>query len=270
MKSVAFTFGRFNPPTTGHEKLIRKVKSIRTDKFYIFPSWSENPKKDPLPHKIKVSYLKRAFSKFSKNIISDSRAKTALGALVILYEMGFEEVTMVVGSDRIDDFRKLLNKYNGIDSTHGYYEFPVDIRVVSAGERDPDAEGIEGMSASKLRAAVVARDKELFISGLPSGLSSNDRENLYIDLSKYMQIREVHEYGTDSYKKFACVLTPYQGNIAERPLTDNEKKKKEKIVKALKRDHPNWEKSKMYAIATTTAKKWATRKKKLKKFSEIR
>ena len=267
MKSVAFTFGRFNPPTIGHERLISKVASVRADKFFIFPSWRQNSQTDPLPHKLKYRYMKRAFPRYSKNIISNPKVKIVLHALVMLYDMGFEEVTMVVGSDRVRDFDSMLNRYNGIDSKHGYYEFPVDIRVVSAGQRNPDSKGVSGVSASKLRELVRNGDKDLFLYRLPTVMSKRDGQNLYDDLRKYMGIREHHEVGTNAYREYLQTITPeekVQNFVTERPLTDNEKKKKEEIVKALKRDHSNWEKSKIYAIATATAKKWATRRKRWK------
>ena len=267
MKSVAFTFGRFNPPTIGHERLISKVASVRADKFFIFPSWRQNSQTDPLPHKLKYRYMKRAFPRYSKNIISNPKVKIVLHALVMLYDMGFEEVTMVVGSDRVRDFDSMLNRYNGIDSKHGYYEFPVDIRVVSAGQRNPDSKGVSGVSASKLRELVRNGDKDLFLYRLPTVMSKRDGQNLYDDLRKYMGIREHHEVGKNAYREYLQTITPeekVQNFVTERPLTDNEKKKKEEIVKALKRDHSNWEKSKIYAIATATAKKWATRRKRWK------
>ena len=267
MKSVAFTFGRFNPPTIGHERLISKVASVRADKFFIFPSWRQNSQTDPLPHKLKYRYMKRAFPRYSKNIISNPKVKIVLHALVMLYDMGFEEVTMVVGSDRVRDFDSMLNRYNGIDSKHGYYEFPVDIRVVSAGQRNPDSKGVSGVSASKLRELVRNGDKDLFLYRLPTVMSKRDGQNLYDDLRKYMGITEHHEVGTNAYREYLQTITPeekVQNFVTERPLTDNEKKKKEEIVKALKRDHSNWEKSKIYAIATATAKKWATRRKRWK------
>ena len=267
MKSVAFTFGRFNPPTIGHERLISKVASVSADKFFIFPSWRQNSQTDPLPHKLKYRYMKRAFPRYSKNIISNPKVKIVLHALVMLYDMGFEEVTMVVGSDRVRDFDSMLNRYNGIDSKHGYYEFPVDIRVVSAGQRNPDSKGVSGVSASKLRELVRNGDKDLFLYRLPTVMSKRDGQNLYDDLRKYMGIREHHEVGTNAYREYLQTITPeekVQNFVTERPLTDNEKKKKEEIVKALKRDHSNWEKSKIYAIATATAKKWATRRKRWK------
>ena len=244
MKSVAFTFGRFNPPTIGHERLISKVASVRADKFFIFPSWRQNSQTDPLPHKLKYRYMKRAFPRYSKNIISNPKVKIVLHALVMLYDMGFEEVTMVVGSDRVRDFDSMLNRYNGIDSKHGYYEFPVDIRVVSAGQRNPDSKGVSGVSASKLRELVRNGDKDLFLYRLPTVMSKRDGQNLYDDLRKYMGIREHHEVGTNAYREYLQTITPeekVQNFVTERPLTDNEKKKKEEIVKALKRDHSNWE-----------------------------
>ena len=172
-----------------------------------------------------------------------------------------------MGSDRVRDFDSMLNRYNGIDSKHGYYEFPVDIRVVSAGQRNPDSKGVSGVSASKLRELVRNGDKDLFLYRLPTAMSKRDGQNLYDDLRKYMGIREHHEVGTNAYREYLQTITPeekVQNFVTERPLSDNEKKKKEEIVKALKRDHSNWEKSKIYAIATATAKKWATRRKRWK------
>ena len=109
--------------------------------------------------------------------------------------------------------------------------------------------------------------KDLFLYRLPDLLSKRDGENLYNDLQKYMGIRETYEVGTNTYREYLQAITPeeeVQNFVTERPLSDNEKKKKEEIVKALKRDHSNWEKSKIYAIATATAKKWATRRKRWK------
>ena len=233
----------------------------------LFPSWRQNSQTDPLPHKIKYSYMKRAFPRYAKNIISDPRIKIVLHAVVLLYDMGFEKVTMVVGSDRVRDFERMLNRYNGIDSKHGYYEFPIDIKVVSAGQRNPDSKGVSGMSATRLRELVRNGEKDLFLYRLPDLLSKRDGENLYNDLQKYIGIRETYEVGTNTYREYLQAITPeeeVQNFVTERPLSDNEKKKKEEIVKALKRDHSNWEKSKIYAIATATAKKWATRRKRWK------
>ena len=109
MSRVVFTFGRFNPPTVGHEKLIKKVEKVAAgDNFYIYPSWSENPKKDPLPHKVKYEWMRKIFPKYKNNIISNPKCKTAIHVLTKYEE--FSEVVMVVGSDRVNDFQNIFDK----------------------------------------------------------------------------------------------------------------------------------------------------------------
>ena len=169
-ETIVFTFGRFNPPTTGHEKLIKKVASVSgSNPFRVYPSHTQNPKKDPLPQALKIAYMRKMFKKYSNSIMA-SKAKTAIEIAVELYDQGYKNLTMVVGSDRVKEFDGILNKYNGVEGKrHGYYKFD-DIDVVSAGERDPDAEGVEGMSASKMRGAAVGGDKDSFQKGVPSSI----------------------------------------------------------------------------------------------------
>ena len=192
--TVVFTFGRFNPPTTGHEKLIQKVKSVAgSQPFRIYPSFSQNQKKDPLPHALKIAYMRKMFSRFAKNIVADKNSRTAIDIAVKLYDEGFKNLTMVVGSDRVKEFQRLLSTYNGVEGKrHGYYKFD-SINVVSAGERDPDAEGVEGMSASKMRMAASDGDFDSFEKGVPSGFK--DAKKLYLDVRKYMGIREQKDMG---------------------------------------------------------------------------
>jgi phosphopantetheine adenylyltransferase len=158
--TCVFTFGRFNPPTTGHEKLLDAVatqaKKNPGAPYYVFASHSENAKKDPLPYAKKVAYMKKMFPKHSRNIVVD-KARNVFEIAVSLHNKGHKSIVMVVGSDRVAEFDSLLNKYNGVEARHGYYGFD-NIEVVSAGERDPDAEGVTGMSASKMRAAASAND----------------------------------------------------------------------------------------------------------------
>ena len=193
-ENVVFTFGRFNPPTTGHEKLIQKVASVAGNSpFRIYPSYSQNQKKDPLPFTLKIAYMRKMYPKYARNIIADKDARTAINIATKLYDEGFKNVTMVVGSDRVREFSSLLNNYNGVEGKrHGFYKFD-RIDVVSAGERDPDAEGVEGMSASKMRAAAVDGDFDSFQQGLPKGF--RDAKKLYNDVRKYMGIREERHMG---------------------------------------------------------------------------
>ena len=191
---VVFTFGRFNPPTTGHEKLLDKVKQIAgTGRYVIYPSQSQNQRKDPLPFALKVAYMRKMFPKYAKNIIADRNLKTALDIAVKLHDEGFKNLMMVVGSDRIKEFQNLLNTYNGVEGKrHGFYDFDT-IQVVSAGDRDPDAEGVSGMSASKMRTAASNGDFNSFEKGLPSGF--RDGKKLYLDVRKNMGIRENKDMG---------------------------------------------------------------------------
>ena len=188
--TCVFTFGRFNPPTTGHEKLIDRVaaeaKKVAGAPYYIFASHSENPKKDPLPYSKKVAYMKKMFPKQARNIIVD-KARNVFEIAVSLHNKGHKSIVMVVGSDRVTEFDGLLNKYNGVEARHGYYGFD-EIKVVSAGERDPDAEGVTGMSASKMRAAAGANEFDQFKLGLPKGFK--DGEKLFKDVRTFMGIKE--------------------------------------------------------------------------------
>ena len=194
-QTIVFAFGRFNPPTTGHEKLINKVKSVAGNVPYrIYPSFTTNPKKDPLPHALKVAYMRKMFPKHRRNIIADKNAKTAIMIAEMLFEEGYKNLVMVAGSDRVKEFSDLLNRYNDAPDKKGNQLFKFDsVQVISAGERDPDAEGVEGMSASKMRAAAANGDKDAFLTGLPKGFK--DGVKLYRDVRKYMGIREERDMG---------------------------------------------------------------------------
>ena len=193
--TAVFTFGRFNPPTTGHEKLIDALAKQQSKNagsmMYVYPSHSQNAKKDPLPHTLKIAYMRKMFPKYKSNVIV-SKSRTALEAAVELHKKGHRSIVMVVGSDRVTEFNTLLNKYNGVDSKHGFYGFD-DIKVVSAGERDPDSEGVSGMSASKMRAAAADGDFDLFKTGVPS--TFKDSLKLYNDVRKNLGIREERDMG---------------------------------------------------------------------------
>ena len=187
--TAVFTFGRFNPPTTGHEKLMEAVaKQAKKNSapYYIFASHSENAKKDPLPYAKKLAYMKKMFPKHARSLVVD-KARNVFEIAVTLHNKGHKSIIMVVGSDRVTEFETLLNKYNGTEARHGYYGFD-NIEVVSAGERDPDAEGVTGMSASKMRAAAVANDFDQFKLGLPSNFRQG--MSLFKDVRKYMGVRE--------------------------------------------------------------------------------
>jgi len=190
-QTAVFSFGRLNPPTTGHQKLLQKI--IQTSKQQagyacLYVSHSQDAKKNPLTAKQKVAYIKKMFPKEARQIEikEDSSIRNAMDIATSLNEY-YENLVMVVGSDRVKDFKNLLNKYNGIESRHGYYKYQ-NIQIVSAGERDPDAEGVAGMSASKMRAAAASGDYDSFSLGLPTGFDGG--KELFKDIRLGMNIRE--------------------------------------------------------------------------------
>ena len=193
--TAVFCIGRFNPPTTGHELMIDSAANIQSKypgaKFYVFPTHSQDPQKNPLPHALKVAYMKKMFKKYARNI-QVSKARNVFEMATLLHDKGHRAIVLVAGSDRVDEFDKLLNQYNGVKGKHGYYGFD-SIEVISAGERDPDAEGVSGMSASKMRAAASQGDYDSFKQGLPT--SFKDGVKLYNDVRKHMGIREERDMG---------------------------------------------------------------------------
>ena len=192
-KEVVFTFGRFNPPTVGHEKLIAKVASIaKGNNYRVYASQSQDPKKNPLDFNTKIKVMRKMFPKHGRNIMADKGIRNALDILVKLYDQGFTKVTMVVGSDRVNEFSALTNKYNGVNARHGMYNFQDGVNVVSAGERDPDAEGVSGMSASKMRAAAAENDFASFSKGLPTKFKGG--KELFDAIRKAMGIKEAADY----------------------------------------------------------------------------
>ena len=190
-QTAVFSFGRLNPPTTGHQKLLQKIIQIAKQQAgyaCLYVSHSQDSKKNPLTAKQKVAYIKKMFPKEARQIEikEDTGIRNAIDIAVALNGY-YENLVMVVGSDRVRDFKNLLNKYNGVDSTHGFYKYD-NIQIVSAGERDPDAEGIAGMSASKMRAAAASGDYESFSLGLPTGFDGG--KGLFKDIRLGMNIKE--------------------------------------------------------------------------------
>jgi hypothetical protein len=224
-KEVTFTFGRFNPPTVGHMKLAAKMKQIsKGHDVKIFTSHTTDKTKNPLSNaqirKFMNPMLPRGID------VVTSNARTIFHIVHELYEQGYRSIQMVVGSDRIMEFDKLLNKYNGKKARHGYYNFK-SIKVVSAGERDPDAEGVSGMSASKMRALAHSDQEDEFLNALPKGYRLG--KQLYKAVRTGMGVVETfpdwmhesiklydiynpskHEWGTDAGREWAQKFTPGQ------------------------------------------------------------
>ena len=192
-REVVFTFGRFNPPTIGHGKLLSKVASLATGNDYrIYASQSNDAKKNPLQYKEKIKVMRKMFPKHGRNIIEDKNAKTALHIASILHDQGFTKITMVVGSDRVKEFEKILKQYNGSKGRHGFYDFKDGINIASAGERDPDAEGVSGMSASKMRQAATDGDFKSFSKGLPKAYGED--MTLFNLIRKRMGLKEMTNF----------------------------------------------------------------------------
>ena len=182
-KSFAFTFGRFNPPTIGHEKLIRTVASQGMD-YKIFLSRSQDSVKNPLSPSDKLKYMTKMFRNYASHIMV-MPSNMVLELATKIYNMGYRNVTMVVGSDRVAEFKSILNRYNDEKNRHGYYNFE-KINIISAGERDPDEEGVTGMSASKLRDYARRGDLKNFKRGVPGNLSEKEKNELFFDVRKGM------------------------------------------------------------------------------------
>jgi hypothetical protein len=211
-KDIAFTFGRFNPPTIGHEKLIKKVASMPSTKYKIFISRSNDPKKNPLAPREKLDFMKKMFPAYARNIEINT-TNMILEIVAKLYRERYSAITMVVGSDRVREFEEILNKYNDVRSRHGYYNFS-NIHVVSAGERDPDAEGATGMSASKMREAAAKGDMSSFSRGLPT--SFREKEQLFKAVRKGMNIKDSVNHHLGYGKKPIASLKEFQRDLYVR------------------------------------------------------
>jgi hypothetical protein len=193
-REVYFTFGRMNPPTIGHGKVMDTLatKSGKSD-YKVYVSQSQNPKKDPLTYNQKVKHIRKMFPKHARNVMMDKKIKNVFDVASSLYDQGYRNVTMVVGEDRIIEFKTLMDKYNGVKARHGFYNFK-RINIVSAGARDPDAEGVEGMSASKQRANASANDFVSFSQGVPRTMSNKDARSLFNDVRKGMGLSEERSF----------------------------------------------------------------------------
>ena len=183
-ETLTIVFGRFNPPTSGHEKLLGAArKASAGGDLKIYPSRSQDEKKNPLDPDMKISYMKKLFPDYDEEIINDSEMKSIFDVLTTA-DQDYENVNIVVGADRQAEFENLANKYNG-----DLYDFS-NIRVISAGVRDSDAEGVEGMSASKMRKAVADDDFAAFKKGMPKSSKGDDAEAVFNAVRGGMKIKK--------------------------------------------------------------------------------
>ena len=181
--TVTLGFGRFNPPHAGHLKLLDKAKdTAEGGQYLIYPSHSQDAKKNPLDNQTKVDFMKKMFPDHANAIVYDTAVRTILDALSQADAQGFSSVNIIVGADRQKEFETLANKFNG-----QLYNFDA-INVISAGERDPDAEGVEGASASKLRKYVADGDYEGFKSVLPKGIKDPLAKQMFNTVGRSMKV----------------------------------------------------------------------------------
>ena len=160
-KSVAFCFGRMNPPTIGHARLLNTTaRASAGGDYYIFLSHTQDSKKNPLDYNTKVDFVKSMYPQHAEHV-SYGSLRTIMEIMEFLYHQNYTDVTYVCGNDRLPAFKELLNKYNGVEGGKIYYKFN-SIDIVSSGPRDPDDDGVAGASASAARAAAEEGDKEEF------------------------------------------------------------------------------------------------------------
>ena len=184
-ETLTVVFGRFNPPTVGHEKLLSAAKKVSVGgDLKIYPSRTQDPKKNPLDPDMKISFMKKMFPDYEENIVNDDEMRSIFNVLVTAAEQGYANVNIVVGSDRQSEFDNLAQKYNG-----ELYDFEL-INVISAGARDADSEGVEGMSASKMRKAVMDDDFEAFRKGTPKSLDDGDTQALFDAVRSGMKVKK--------------------------------------------------------------------------------
>jgi uncharacterized protein YbcV (DUF1398 family) len=195
---IIVSFGRFNPPTRGHEENIEAIAKLAKGKpFRIYASQSEDPKKNPLGYEEKIKFMRKMFPQYGRNIILDRSVKNVFDIATSAYDEGYTRFTVAVGSDRVEEFKALLRKYDGVKGTHGYYKFPDGINIVSTGQRDPDIDSRTGastfaVSASKMRSAAADNDLETFAKGVPK--TYGDVKDLFNAVRKGMGLKESHSF----------------------------------------------------------------------------
>jgi hypothetical protein len=226
-KHGVLAYGRMNPPTTGHEQVINKVHEVAKEHNAVHKvvlSHSQDKSKNPLPADVKVKHAQHAFP--GTNIEAASKEHpTILHHAAAMASQGVKHLHVVAGSDRVEEYHKLLHKYNGVKSAHGNYKFK-SIKVHSSGERDPDAEGTSGISGTKMREHAAAGRKKKFHAALPSKMKPEHKDALYHDVRQHMGIHEAvapgsqgevkiskYEWGTPEGTKEMKRITPGESKV---------------------------------------------------------
>jgi len=185
--TLTIAFGRFNPPHAGHQQLMDTAAAAaeaEESDYMIVPSRSNDPKKNPLDADTKVAFMRGMFPQHSSRIANDQNTRTIFDVLKKAHNDGYANVRIVGGADRVKEFDKLANSYNG-----SLYDFD-NVEVISAGDRDPDADGVEGLSASRLRLAASENDFKTFKSAMPEGMRPKDARELFDTVRNTMGLNE--------------------------------------------------------------------------------
>jgi hypothetical protein len=233
-KHGVLAYGRMNPPTKGHEQVINKVHEVAKEHNAVHKvvlSHSQDKSKNPLPADVKVKYAQHAFPGTHIEAASKEHP-TILHHAAALAKQGVKHLHVVAGSDRVEEYHKLLHKYNGVKSGHGHYKFK-SINVHSSGKRDPDAEGTSGVSGTKMREHAAAGRKNKFHANLPSGMKPEHKEALYHDVRHHMGIHEAVLPGTQGEVKISKFEwgTP-EGTKEMKRITPGENKVKTEAKEA--------------------------------------
>ena len=194
--TLTLAFGRFNPPHAGHLQLMdvaaqsaaQSAELGNGDDYIIVPSRSQDPKKNPLDPDTKVSMMRQMFPQHSERIVNDGANRTIFDVLKKAHNDGYANVRIIAGQDRVKEFDKLSQNYNG-----QLYQFD-NMEVVSSGDRDPDAEGMEGLSSSRMRLAAVEGDFKTFRAGLPEGTPRKMAMTLFDTVRQTMNVKDMKEF----------------------------------------------------------------------------
>ena len=189
--TLTLAFGRFNPPHAGHQQLMdiaaQSAEAEESD-YIIVPSRSQDAKKNPLDADTKVSVMRQMFPQHSERIVNDGANRTIFDVLKKAHNDGYTNVRIVAGQDRVKEFDKLSQNYNG-----QLYQFD-NMEVISSGDRDPDAEGMEGLSSSRMRLAAAEGDFKTFRAGLPEGTPRKMAMSLFDTVRETMNVKEMKEF----------------------------------------------------------------------------
>jgi hypothetical protein len=224
---AAFCFGRMNPPTVGHGQLVDTVaQAAAGGDYFIFTSQTQDSKKNPLDYATKVKFIKAMFPQHAGHVVYEPSLKTIMQVAAWLYSKGYRKVTFVAGSDRLENFKELLTKYNGVEGPAGMYKFD-SIDFVSSGERDPDADGIAGVSASAAREAAKAGNLEAFAQATGSGELA---EPLYLAVRRGMLVEGASGYIPKNKREAKDPRWSHALTVDVKPDTPNKNMKALKLI----------------------------------------